>query len=358
MLESRRRIAIRRVLIWLVLLVWPAAELARPHLAAAQSSKKKTHKKSKATSHGKGKTKHTPHAPVRVEEAPAPVDAPPPPPPPPEAAPVGRPTEAPLPPSSTAAPETQSPPASARPRWAPYFDVNVGTVISARQFDFTPPADRFRPGVAAGIRADLTLYPLASFYRPAGGILAGLGFGGTVDKPFWPASTDPRSPGQQFATSELRVDTGLRWKFTLYKPTPRPQLTILVGYGLHMFQTAKRSDGSGLPAVTYQSVPIGIQFRIHFVEWASIFAAFRYQPVLSAGAITTNGENGAGSTWGMRVEGGLDFFVYRGLKLGVTGYYERYSLTFNQMNMQAMNTAAASALDQYFGATASIGYAY
>ncbi|HWE26703.1 MAG TPA: hypothetical protein VHB97_01820, partial [Polyangia bacterium] len=247
-----------------------------------------------------------------------------------------------------------------RPRWAPYFDLSVGPTVSGRSFDFDPASQpKFASGVVAGVRADLTLNPLAGTWRRAGGAFAGLGLGATVDKPFWPDSTSKQDPTMKYATSELRVEGGLRWRIVLYKPVPRPQLLIQAGAGMHQFAIGKDAMGADVgPADTsYKYATFGAGLRVHFAEWAWIWAMFDYHVVFDAGPIANfDAEYGPAKTFGVRVRGGLDFLVYKGFKLGVEGLYERFSLTFNPNVTPAPAKIANSGTDQYFGGVIVVGY--
>jgi hypothetical protein len=249
--------------------------------------------------------------------------------------------------------------AAGRPRWAPYFDVDAGVLISGRTFDYDPPSQpKFTSGVVAGIRGDLTIYPLAFTYNKLGGVFSGLGLGGTVDKPFWPDSTSKQDPSQKFPTKELRVEGGLRWRIVLYKPLPRPQLLIQAGGGLHSFALGKDATGQDVgPADTsYKYATFGAGLRIHFAEWVYLWAMFDYHLVFDSGPITDPAtEYGPANTFGIRVRGGLAFFVYKGIKLGVEGHYERFSLTFTPGNTMPVKVAN-SATDQYFGGVITVGY--
>jgi len=247
-----------------------------------------------------------------------------------------------------------------RPRWAPYFDLSVGPTVSGRSFDFDPASQpKFTSGVVAGIRGDFTLYPLASTWKRAGGAFAGLGVGATVDKPFWPDSTSKQDPTQKFGTNELRVEGGLRWVITMYKPVPRPQLLIQAGAGMHSFAIDKDATGSDVgPAdVSYKYATFGAGIRIHFAEWAWLWAMFDYHFVFDSGPIADVGaEYGPANTFGVRVRGGLDFLVYKGLKIGAEGLYERFSLTFNPTATTTPAKIANSGTDQYFGGIIVVGY--
>jgi hypothetical protein len=257
-------------------------------------------------------------------------------------------------------------PAGARPRWAPYFDITAGASVSGRQWDFSPasaPLPKFSSGVVGGLRVDATIYPLASLWNRAAGVFATLGLGATLDKPFWPDSKGP--DGLRYATQELRVDGGLRWRFVLYKALPRPELTLLAGGGLHSFAIAKKETPAGPtdvgpPDVRYANVSLGLAFRIHFVEWASLWVGFNYLIPTLAGAVVTADSYGPASRFGIRAQGGIDFFAYRGLKVGLNGFYERYQLVFKGGGALPGpgSTPPEGAVDQYFGGVLVLGYAY
>ncbi len=109
----------------------------------------------------------------------------------------------------------------------------------------------------------------------------------------------------------------------------------------------------GPPDVAYAYISVGGAIRMHFAEWARIWASFAYQAVLDAGSITTDDEYGPANAFGLRVQGGLEFFVWRGLKLSAAGFYNRYSFAFAGTGALM---PAQSAVDQYFGGVFSIGY--
>ena len=255
-----------------------------------------------------------------------------------------------------------------RPRWAPYFDAWAGATLSGRSFDFTPSSlPHFSSGIVGGVRVDVTIYPLAFTHASARGVFAGLGIGATVDKPFWPASKGP--DGQYYDTQELRVDGGLRWRFVLYKSVPRPELILLVGGGLHQFAISKKQDpvtnmfnDVGPPDVAYAYGSAGLGFRLHFAEWALLWVAFNYHLVFDAGPAQRADEYGPANTFGIRGQGGLDFFVYKGIKLGAMGFYERFDLTFvgsDPLPAKPGNgDLAQRAVDQYFGGVLVLGYVF
>lgn len=268
-------------------------------------------------------------------------------------------SEPPPPPPPAATHANEAKPAR-RPSWAPYFDLSVGPSISGRSFDFDPASQpKFSSGVVAGLHGDFTLTPLASTWNRAGGLFSGLGVGVTLDKPFWPDSTSKQDPTMKFATSELRVEGGLRWRIVLAKAIPRPQLLLQAGAGMHSFAIGKDAMGGDVgPAdVGYKYATFGLGMRIHFAEWAWIWAMFDYHLVFDPGPIAdVAAEYGPAKTYGIRVRGGLDFLVYKGLKLGLEGLYERFSLTFNPTAATPPAKIANSGSDQYFGGVIVVGY--
>jgi outer membrane biosynthesis protein TonB len=259
-----------------------------------------------------------------------------------------------------------TPPGQRRPRWAPYFDVSIGAGVGGRTFDFQPASlPSFKTGSPAVLRADLTLYPLAGTWRTAKGVFAGLGLGATIDKPFWKPSTGPDM--NPYATDELNVSGGLRWRIPVYKAIPRPEIVILAGGGYHSFTIEKRVDmvtgnlvDVGPPDIGMAYLAFGLGFRLHFAEWARLWVSFQYHLVLDAGPVVTAAEYGPATVNGYRPAGGLEFFVYRGLKISVSGFYERYELTFVGSDPPPAKPGngqlAQSAVDQYFGGVLTLGY--
>jgi hypothetical protein len=256
-------------------------------------------------------------------------------------------------------------PLGARPRWAPLLDASVGVVIAGRSLAFTPaPAATYKPGSGGGIHVDATVYPLAYFHQMAKGAIAGLGAGITLDAPFWPTTQsqndNPGAPGD-FSTHELRVEGGARWKFTLHKSIPRFDLTALLGAGLHSFTIARVVDPTGQrtdvgpPNVAYVFGAFGLMGRLHFREWGSVWAAFSYEYVPDAGHIEDAAEYGYADAWGLHLRGGVDIFVWHGLKAGVGAYWERFALSFTHAAPQPFKIAS-SAVDQFYGGLITIGY--
>jgi TolB-like protein len=284
-------------------------------------------------------------------------------PPPPEAqpkAPAPEPDPEP-PPSADPPPKKPQPPApisTGRPRWARWFELSIAGSVSGRAFSVDPPPPKFSSSVVAGIRADFTLYPLAFTWKNAYGLFAGLGLGITLDKPFWPDSTSKADPTQRFPTSELRVEGGLRYKITLYKPMPRPQLTLLAEGGLHDFSFAKGPGGEdvvGVPDVRYVYAAIGAGLTIHFAEWTWLWVRFGYLAITDTGPIQARDQYGLSAAYGLRFSGGLDFLVYKGLRLGALGFYERYKIVFGyDPNNRAK--VADGATDEYYGGMLLLGY--
>ncbi len=254
----------------------------------------------------------------------------------------------------------------------PWFEFNAGLLLSGRQFDFNTGVASFKSGLAIGLRIDGTIYPLAFTRDKFKGALAGLGLGITLDKPFWPdtqyraSSVDQNnnpvaSPIVNLATTELRVEGGLRWRFTLLQKLPRPELTVHIEGGLHSFAVAKAATVTTPPDVSYQYALLGLAIRLHFVESVSISAGIGVEAVTNAGPAQTPAQYGAVSTIGFRPDLSLDFFLYKGLKMGISAFYERYKLaipTTQFIGSAGASTKATSAIDQYFGGVVSLGYVF
>ena len=58
----------------------------------------------------------------------------------------------------------------------------------------------------------------------------------------------------------------------------------------------------------------------------------------------------------MALRAGLDVYVWRGLRLGASGFLERLMLTF--AGDPTARVHATSAIDQYYGGIVSAGYDY
>ncbi len=272
-------------------------------------------------------------------------------------------------PIAKAQPQPAQPPPSARPpfatyasgraKWARYFELGLGISIGSRNFGTDPPPPRFANGVAAGLHAEATFYPLAFTWKRAYGLFSGLGLGLDLDYPFWPPATAKTDTTQQLPIAELRVEGGLRYKITLYKPLPRPQLTLLVEGGVHQFLFARAADGTQLaavPDVRYQYATIGGRLTVHFADWSWIWAQFQYHIVTDSGPIQLRENYGLAATVGFRFSAGIDFLVWRGIRLGLQGHYERFSSRYgyDPERVQIRDTST----DEFFGGTAVIGYVF
>ncbi|MEO6952392.1 MAG: hypothetical protein ABI321_11310 [Polyangia bacterium] len=254
-----------------------------------------------------------------------------------------------------------APPPNQRPRWAHWFELDAGISITSRTFSTNiDGGPRFTGPPVAGIHLDLSFFPLTPTWRRLRGVFSGLGLGVTVDKPFWqPTLTAKNDPTQAFATSELRVEGGLRWKITLYKPMPRPQLTLFVQGGLHEFTFVRPAANPNLvavPDVKYVYASLGARLSIHFAEWSWVWVQFLYHIVSNAGPIQAHDNYGLAYTNGFRVAGGLDFLAWRGIHIGANGFYERFTSTFGY-DTNAVRIANNSS-DAYFGGMLVFGYVF
>jgi hypothetical protein len=80
-----------------------------------------------------------------------------------------------------------------------------------------------------------------------------------------------------------------------------------------------------------------------------------YHVVTDSGPIQTPDEYGLAAASGLRFSAGLDFLVWRGIRLGAQGYYERFMTVFGY---DPANRAkiADGATDEYYGAMVLLGY--
>lgn len=251
-----------------------------------------------------------------------------------------------------------------RPRWYPWLEASVGAIVDSRRLAFhpsTPPA--YHPGTGGGIHVDVTLYPLAFLHAIKHGVFAGLGAGITVDKPFWPTTEFEGTPNQ-YATAELRVEGGARWRFIVRKWRPRLEITVLGGAGLHTYTIAKATDpatgrkvDAGPPDVSYVYGQVGAGLRAVFwherlMPWLS--AAYEYFP--DAGPAENVDEYGTSRTHGVMLRAGLDVRVWRRLRVGAAGFWELVGLSFT--HDLATARTATRATDQFFGGIFTAGYDY
>ena len=210
-----------------------------------------------------------------------------------------------------------------------------GRRSSGRSFDFDPASQpKFSSGIVAGVRADLTLYPLAGTWKRAGGAFSGLGIGATVDKPFWPDSTSKQDP-----THEVRHQRAARRgrAALAHRPVQGDAAAAAAhcrrAAGWHSFAIGKDADRrstSGRPTSatsTRRSARAAHPLRRVGVDLGDVRLSRRVR--FGADRRRRRPSTGRPRTFGIRVRGGLDFLVYKGLKIGAEGLYERFSLTFN-----------------------------
>ena len=251
-----------------------------------------------------------------------------------------------------------------RPRWYPYVEASVGAIVDSRRLAFhqsAPPA--YHPGTGGGVHVDVTAYPFAWSHALVHGIFAGLGAGVTVDKPFWPTTEFEGTPNQ-YATAELRVEGGARWRFIVKKWRPRLEVTVLGGAGYHSYTIAKATDpttgkkvDAGPPDVAYVYGQLGLGLRAVFwherlMPWLS--GAYEYFP--DAGPAENVDEYGTSHTHGVMLRAGLDVRVWRRLRVGASGFWELVGLRFTHDLPTARS--ATRAIDQFFGGIFTVGYDY
>jgi hypothetical protein len=236
--------------------------------------------------------------------------------------------------------------------------LEAGVSVSSRSFaaDVASGEPGFRSVAVPGIHGDMALYPFAFSWRRFRGAFSGLGFGATIDRPFWAYSTAKSDPSRRVPTSELRAEGTLRWDVAFTDRRPRPELLLRVGYGVHQFSLGKDADGTDLgpPDVDYRYVIASGGLRLRPAEWLALTAAFSYQALLGAGPIAAATEYGRShNPIAFRATAGLEFLPYRGLQLGVSAYYEQFRVGFGD---PAAQKPVLAAVDQFYGGILTAGY--
>jgi hypothetical protein len=307
------------------------------------------------------------------------VGAVPPPPPPkptePPLAPLPEDTENPL----IAKPKPKpTPQLLKRPIWAPYFDISAAFELSGRRFAFEERGQpEFRSVLSPALRVDVNIYPLAGLSTREGRanrFVQGLGVGATLDYIFWPDSVACASrdadgncvdPGtERYATRERRIETGLRWRWSIVNRERSPDLLLNAQYGQHIFTIAKLPNGQdvGPPDVAYQYLTVGAGLRIPVHPVVAVFGNFNYHIVFDTGSIQTDQQYGSGGAWGLRAHVGGEVRVWRGLIVRVAGFYERFGLSFDNSapgsNGLPAKVTTGDAIDQYYGLWGGLGYVF
>jgi outer membrane protein OmpA-like peptidoglycan-associated protein len=257
---------------------------------------------------------------------------------------------------------------SGRPPWAPYFDVSIGTIVSGRGFLFDgQPQPFFASTVAEGLHLDGTVYPLAgraAFGGRGNGALSGLGLGVTFDGVFWPdavpcvkdASGNCMATNQKFGVHELRYELGPRWKWNVIMAPDTVEILASIQFGQHSLSVDKLPDGRdlGAPDVTYSYLTLGLGLRLPLAHAFALFGHFNYHALFGTGPISLSTEYGAGGGYGLRAGGGIELTLWEGITVRFDGFYERFGLGFDGTGMPAKS--GMNAVDQYYGAIASLGW--
>jgi hypothetical protein len=251
-------------------------------------------------------------------------------------------------------------PSVPRPVWYPFIDAQVGAIVTSRSLAFAPARPPiFNGGTAAGVHAELALYPLAFLHTVAHGVLSGIGGWVSLDAPIWPNTQFEGTP-LAYDTSEMRIEGGGRFRLVARKLDPRLELSLFGGAGLHSFSIAKATAQNGAlvdagpPDARYIYGVFGLSARATIRERWSPWVSVAYEYVPDAGPTEDLNEYGLSSTNGLVVRAGVEVRVWRRLRAGVSGFYERIMMSFE--NQVPTQRHADSALDEYFGAVFMVGY--
>ena len=262
------------------------------------------------------------------------------------------------------APKKPRLPPTPRPRWYPWIEASVGAIVDSRWLKFlpaTPP--KYSPGTAGGVHVDLALYPFAFLHAVEHGVFAGLGGFFMLDKPFWPTTEFLNTP-HQYATSELRVEGGAKWRFVVRKWHPRLEVSALLGAGLHTYSIAKAVDpttmartDAGPPDAAYVYGIFGVQAKANFWhERITPWLSFAYEYFPDDGPLENSNEYGLATTNGIMLRGGVDVYVWRRLRVGGSAFWERIMGSFD--NDLTTRRTANRFIDQYYGGVFTVGYDY
>jgi hypothetical protein len=264
----------------------------------------------------------------------------------------------------------------------------------------------YAPSVGAGVRIDLTGYPLAFLSK---NYIRGLGIGIMFDYVGWQPSTTGGPTAVELATTEFRFEVGLRYHYNLFNKRSRPSILANIQYGGHSFAIAKQVksytymdenfmnrttmglDDHGLPDIFYQYVNIGVGGRVPYYAnekmYFGLILNVDVHILLSAGEIANALDKNAptdslyqASGYGP-TQGGfgirasltlLEAMIWRGLTVRLQGFYElfKYDFQFGTGEGQATlppgdrktdfgaRHIAPGATDNYFGGVVSVGYQY
>jgi hypothetical protein len=278
--------------------------------------------------------------------------------------------------------EPAPPPTPPRPR-PTYVEGSFGLLLSGRSFSFgknsagdglatcqpgPTSCPSYHGSVAAGLRLDVTGYPLTYFEAREGvwRYWSGLGLGVTYDFVGWPGSSpttqDPTVcgsvPNCRFTTREQRLEAGLRYRWPFLRRRMSPLLLGSFQYGYHSFTIAPLANGTTIvPNVGYSYLEMSAGARLPFLVRFSVAASVSGLVVLSSGAIQSAAEFGPGSGVGVRGNLSGEMRVWRNVTARLSAFYEALWLSFNGSGMPTKSTDG-SATDAYWGFIASAGYVY
>ncbi len=196
------------------------------------------------------------------------------------------------------------------------------------------------------IYAALEWFPGAHFTSNA---LAHIGLYGDFGYAFGISSQD--TAGNTYATSSLLYDVGLRGRI----PLGHFDLGIRAGYGAHSFSIADSgANPSGVPAVNYQFVRVGVTGRYDIADRVGIMLGFSYLITLGSGAYHMNFPHE--SVHGLDANIGLAVRVVAGLEVRV-GFDFRAFL--HSHNVQAGDPyMVEGATDILYGADFGLAYRF
>jgi hypothetical protein len=239
--------------------------------------------------------------------------------------------------------------------------VDAGLAYGARYLTYAFAADSPKkpPKVltpAGAGRFEAELYPVAFSNRSSA--LAGLGIYGEYGKTFGLAIDVPDTMGKSAPIDQSHYAVGALYRLAL----GRSAISAGVGYTRRHYiaDRAALTDPAQLdmPDVDYAAVSPRLGGRAQVASRVTLFANVEAMLVMSAGAIATTPNYGAGNVFGIGGDAGLDIAFGKQIGLRIAGEFNQVSLSFKGTGNMASARKVSAATDRDFGMTATFAAWY
>lgn len=253
-------------------------------------------------------------------------------------------------------------------RWAA-ADVELGVSAVRRSLSFTYASDLtssqrpngYNGSVVPSLIFTGEVYPMAFGKNP--GPAGGFGLAVVVDRVLLLKS---RLGMKEYATTQMKVGGGLRYRWNFGKKATLPTLKLIAGFNRLSFTIDRGTDDIDLPNVAYSYIDVGAAGRFPLgTPKAAIYVDARYNQVLSAGEVSEMTFYGSGSARGFDGDAGFELqFLGRAI-LKVGGRYQRIAHDFdgngtksNNRDGNASTQDVGGALDTYLSGYVTAGYLF